>query len=255
VALRVRAVFQDDHGVTEQVFSAPTQPVVAVPVPPVTLPTFVDHTQTHQGVGVQFIRSDLDFILDQIKIAERNSAGEDLVNILPNVRVPFGLRTVDGSDNNLINFGNPQPGLATSDQTHFGAADQVFPRLTDPVFRTAEAGTSYAQTSGFVIDSQPRTISNLIVDQTPNNPAAYANAMDPGADGVLNFGIPVGTPGNDDVLKDGVQLVSSPGLDGQFGTPDDTPVFFFPQRQTRRRRQLALRCLVHVLWPVLRSWS
>ena len=27
-------------------------------------------------------------------------------------------------------------------------------------------------------------ISNLIVDQTANNPAAYANAYDPGVDGV-----------------------------------------------------------------------
>ena len=109
LALRVRAVFEDDHGVTEQVFSAPTQPVVAVPTAPATLPTFVDHTQDQQGVGVQFIRSDLDFILDQIKIAERNAAGEDLVDILPNIRVPFGLRTVDGSDNNLINFGSGDP--------------------------------------------------------------------------------------------------------------------------------------------------
>src|SRR5262249_19743404 len=76
---------------------------------------------------------------------------------------------------------------------------------------------------GLVIDSQPRTISNLIVDQTPNNPAAYATAYDPGPDGVLNFGTPI----NDDVLKDGVHLVSSPGLDGIFGTADDRDVFLF----------------------------
>ncbi len=152
--------------------------------------------------------------------------------------MPFGLRTVDGSDNNLINFGNPQPGLNTSDQTHFGAADQVFPRLTDPVFHTAQDGTSYAQTNGLVIDSQPRTISNLIVDQTPNNPAAYANAYDPGPNGHLDFGVT--GPANDDVLKDGVQLVTSPGLDGQFGTVDDTPGLLLPQRQVGRRGQLAI---------------
>jgi Ca2+-binding RTX toxin-like protein len=227
LALRVRAVYEDEHGVTEQAFSAPTAPVVAIPVAPPTLSTFVDHTQVSEGVGVHFIRSDLDFILDQIHVAERNAAGEDLVDILPNVRVPFGLRTVDGSDNNLINFDVP-------DQTHFGAADTVFPRLTDPIFRPADPvpfdpdgpggqavgdPTSFAQTSGFVFDSQPRVISNLIVDQTPNNPAAYATAYDPGADGILHTA--------DDVLKDGVQLVTSPGLDGTFGTADDTPVFFF----------------------------
>ena len=43
-----------------------------------------------------FIRSDLEFILAQIQIAERNAAGEELVDILPNAEVPFGLRTVTG---------------------------------------------------------------------------------------------------------------------------------------------------------------
>ncbi len=105
-------------------------------------------------------------------------------------------------------------------RSEFGAADTIFPRLTDPVFRNAESGTSYAQTSGLVFDSQPRTISNLIVDQTANNPAAYATAYDPGLDGLL------GT--TDDVLKDGVEVVTSPGLDGVFGTADDTEVFFIP---------------------------
>src|SRR5262245_36167230 len=104
-----------------------------------------------EGVmAVTFIRSDLDFILAQIIIAERNAAGESLLDILPNVQVPFGLRTVDGSFNNLV-----------TGQSGFGAADNLFPRLTDPVFRTAELGTSYAS-SGTVFDSQPRTISNLI---------------------------------------------------------------------------------------------
>ena len=114
---------------------------------------------------VAFIRSDLEFILAQILIAERHAAGESLRDILPNVQVPWGLRTVDGSFNSLV------PG-----QDQFGAADNLFPRLLDPVFRDAEAGTSYAQTSGFVFDSQPRIISNLIVDQTDNNPAAVAAA-------------------------------------------------------------------------------
>src|SRR5262245_36038726 len=166
-------------------------------------------------MAVTFIRSDLEFILEQIKIAERNAAGESLLDILPNVELPYGLRTVDGTFNNI----DPT-------QSEFGAADNTFPRLADPLFRPAEAGTSYAQTNGFVFDSQPRVISNLIVDQTAKNPAAYANAYDPGLDGVLNFG----APGNDDVLKPGVEIVTSPGLDKIFGTADDTPVFFFPNQ-------------------------
>ncbi|HSV21873.1 MAG TPA: heme peroxidase, partial [Xanthobacteraceae bacterium] len=175
-------------------------------------------------MAVQFIRSDLEFILAQIEIAERNAAGESLLDILPNVEVPYGLRTVDGTLNNIV-----------PTQTEFGAADNTFPRLTDPVFRPADPvafdpdgpggqavgdPTSYAQTSGVVFDSQPRTISNLIVDQTANNPAAYATAFDPGPDGILHTA--------DDFLKDGVQIVTSPGLDGLFGTTDDRDVFFFP---------------------------
>src|SRR5690242_13178504 len=146
-------------------------------------------------MAVQFIRSDLEFILAQILIAERNAAGQSLLDILPNVEVPWGLRTVDGTLNNLM-----------PDQSEFGAADNTFPRLTDPVFRDAQFGTSYEQTFGTVIDSTPRTISNLIVDQTANNPAAVAAAEQ--------------TPG--------AQLITSPGLDGVFGTPDDRQVFFIP---------------------------
>src|SRR5262244_366184 len=175
-------------------------------------------------MAVTLVRSDLQFILDQIIIAERNAAGESLLDILPNVTLPFGLRTVDGTLNNIV-----------PTQSEFGAADNTFPRLADPLFRPADPvtfdpdgpggqavgdPTSYAQTSGFVFDSAPRTISNLIVDQTANNPAAYATTYDPGADGILHTA--------DDVLKPGVQIVTDPGLDKIFGTADDSQVFFFP---------------------------
>src|SRR5262249_1834064 len=116
----------------------------------------------------ELVKSDLVFILHQIQIPEANAAGQPLNTLIPDQALPYGLRTVDGSDNNLF-----------LDQTNFGAADVIFPRLTDPVFRPAEAGTSYDQTSGLVIDSQPRVISNLIVDQTANNPAPYATPYDP----------------------------------------------------------------------------
>ncbi len=154
-----------------------------------------------------FSKSDLEFILKQIFIAEANADGASLIDLLPNTQVPFGLRTVDGSFNNLV-----------TGQSDFGAADGAFPRLLDPSFLDAYAAP------GTVTDPQPRIISNLVVDQTANNPAAYASAFDPGLDGVLNFG----TVGNDDVLKDGVQIVTSPGLDGVFGTADDKDVFFMP---------------------------
>ncbi|MHC8309521.1 peroxidase family protein [Pseudomonas sp. GT1P32] len=229
LSLRVKAIYQDGHGTTEVVFSQPTAVVVpGAPVVP-TAPTPVVNA-TEGGPGLNMVRSDLNFILDQIKIAEADAHGQDILSLIPNIRAPLGLRAVDGSNNNLMN-------LNGINNTEFGAADNTFPRLTDPVFNPAEGapagffgpgspaipGSSYQQTSGNVFDSQPRTISNLIVDQTSHNPAAYATAYDPGADGVLNFG----TAGNDDVLKDGVRIVTSPGMDGQFGTADDKDVYMF----------------------------
>jgi Ca2+-binding RTX toxin-like protein len=138
------------------------------------------------GAGFTLNASDLKFILKQIKIAEHHATtesgpGAPLVGPgefqIANPMLPYGLRTVDGSENNL------QPG-----QSKFGAVDQTFPRLTDPVFRAAEPSdgtfgapgpTSYTQKKGAVIDSQPRVISNLIVDQTATNPAAIEAAGNP----------------------------------------------------------------------------
>ncbi len=77
-----------------------------------------------ESEGVHLITADLQFILDQIKIAEQHAAGEDILDLIANSRLPFGLRTVDGSFNNLV-----------QDQTEFGAADNTFPRLLDPFFR------------------------------------------------------------------------------------------------------------------------
>jgi len=126
-----------------------------------------------------FSRTDLDFLLQQIAIADADSAAQQsgTFNALPGLvgdpLIPFGLRNVDGTYNNL-----------EDGQSLFGAADRVFPRLLAPEFRPGEniptgfpgAGnpTHYNQKSGLVFDSQPRLVSNLIVDQTESNPAAEA---------------------------------------------------------------------------------
>src|SRR3954451_6898312 len=141
------------------------------------------------GSGFTVTPGDLQFILKQIKIAERHSVTATPANPcgtlvgpapdqIPDALTSYGLRTVDGSCNNLL------PG-----REKFAAADVPFPRLAgSPVFRTAEAApagfppqpsSSYAQKKGFVFDSQPRLISNLIVDQTSSNPAAVAAALRP----------------------------------------------------------------------------
>ena len=157
--------------------------------------------------------NDLQFILRQIKIAEAHSAGIPLTEIrldtngyaalpgdpayipatlgplaIPDPHLPFGLRTVDGTYNNIV------PGRET-----WGAADQVMPRMLDgsfindadgdqmafgppgaPVVTNNDYGVIGAPTSplvngghsGNVADADPRIISNLIVDMSVNNPAA-----------------------------------------------------------------------------------
>ena len=107
---------------------------------------------------VTLIRSDLEFILTQIQQVE---AGQPPVN----PHLSTGLREVGGTDNSAV-----------AGQETFGSADQLFPRVGDPVFQNADQGTSYASTSGLVIDADPRTISNLIADQSANNPAAVETA-------------------------------------------------------------------------------
>ncbi len=90
------------------------------------------------------------------------------------VTLPWGLRTVDGTCNNLL-----KDASIGVDQTKFGAADQVFPRHVPAQFKTtpnyAPAGQPGHRRSS---DPEPRRISNLIVDQTPSNPAATAAAGD-----------------------------------------------------------------------------
>ncbi|MDH4566536.1 heme peroxidase, partial [Pseudomonas sp. BN414] len=179
LAIRVKAIYQDDEGVLETAFSAPTADVTGVVVPPAPPVIPVESPTEPINGGVHLIRGDLQFILDQIKIAERHAAGENLLDILPNTRGAYGLRTVDGSLNNLV------PG-----QEDFGAADQPFPNLLDQFFRNENdevpfAGvdnTNYATSGpgGSVVDSDPRTISNLIVDQTITNPAAVQAFLDGG---------------------------------------------------------------------------
>jgi Animal haem peroxidase/Bacterial Ig domain/RTX calcium-binding nonapeptide repeat (4 copies)/PASTA domain len=132
------------------------------------------------GSGFPIDAGDLRFIFHQIEVAQFHAAGGALLgpgpnqvnlNGVPDPQLPVGLRTVDGTFNNLVQI---------PDQHLFGAADRLFPRLATPSFRPAEQGTSYAtKLDTVVIDSQPRIISNLIVDQSATNQAAAAAAANP----------------------------------------------------------------------------
>ena len=151
---------------------------------------------------VTYIRSDLQFILEQIKIAEAHAAyvanpldpnaaplygvGQGgQVGSVPAYNLSMGLRTVDGTYNNLL------PG-----QERWGAADNQFPEPLGTAYRPA-SGTpldfdgpggmpaiptqgTYAPSNNpnsYVVDGTVRTISNLIVDQTLSNPAAVMVAL------------------------------------------------------------------------------
>jgi Ca2+-binding RTX toxin-like protein len=187
------------------------------------------HAQSTAPVGAGFTinADDLRFIFHAIEIAQEHSVtrtasdqcgtllgpGPNAVNSFGNAnpQLPLGLRTVDGSCNNLV----PIP-----DQHLFGASDQVFPRRTTPVFRAAEGGTSYTQTFGDVIDSQPRIITNLIVDQSRANPAAVAAATNPCGSGGFVCSPPDPVPGNPDPLAS----VTDPDSGALF-IPNITPDF------------------------------
>src|SRR5262249_42326356 len=123
-AIRAMGIFTDDHGVQEMVFSAATAPIAAAAPAPTPAPSRIDPQTSAPSTGVRYTESDLSFILDQIKIAEKNAAGTPLRDLIPNWNLQFGLRTISGEDNNIL------PGRA-----QFGAADNVFPRLTTPIFR------------------------------------------------------------------------------------------------------------------------
>ena len=140
---------------------------------------------------VALVKHDLQYILKQIRIAERHSAGEDLLTLVSGAALgstqtspqllPLGLRTVDGTFNNLM------PGMST-----IGAAHQAMPRLLRPVFShdadgdrmplgpgpTAQVvtNTNYAVV-GNVADANPRIISNLVADQSLGNKAAIVAAL------------------------------------------------------------------------------
>lgn len=99
---------------------------------------------------VALVKHDLEFILKQIKIAEAHANGIPLTEIrlnaagqvitdrawytsaafdstlplaIPDAKTPFGLRTVGGSYNNIV-----------EGREHWGAADQPMPRLLNPNF-------------------------------------------------------------------------------------------------------------------------
>jgi hypothetical protein len=122
---------------------------------------------------------------------EADARGEQLLgNLIPDATLPWGLRRVDGSNNNLL-----------EGRENFGAADQPFPSLLPQQFRNegddsmsfgpglSLTNNNYAVNAnnnnpspraiqpGDVVDADPRIISNLIVDQSLQNQAAIYRGL------------------------------------------------------------------------------
>ena len=162
-------------GLLTALVAGPTGPVPSV------------SAQAPEGQGFTLNKSDLNFILAQMRIAEHHAIsdrsanlcngllGPDPVTQIPDngvgVTLSLGLRTVDGTCNNLIR--DESVGV---DQSKFGASDQFFPRLVPAQFKSTPNYTPAPPGGPVVTDPAPRQISNLIVDQTETNPAAVEAA-------------------------------------------------------------------------------
>ncbi|WP_164863462.1 peroxidase family protein [Agromyces sp. LHK192] len=194
---------------------------------------------TDEDPSFVLTQNDLEFILRQIQISEAHAAdelnpsnyellcldqGDTAQNCVSDAMRPKGVRTVDGSYNNLL-----------VGQTGYGSSSVAFPRLLEAEWRQADpevaelgfepnapadmaacaAGTTcYAQTQGNVFDADPRTISNLIVDQSTANPAIQ-NQVEAGT------AIPV--PGTDRVVT------PNTAPDEELSAPFNTFTGFFGQ--------------------------
>ncbi|MCG6889551.1 MAG: hypothetical protein LJE92_08185 [Gammaproteobacteria bacterium] len=180
--------------------------LLALSLPRVASANHCGNAGCSANADLAFDTEDLKFILDQIRIAERHAAGENLADLIPNKSLPWGLRTVDGSFNNLI------PG-----QEDFGAADLEFPVLGERDFPPAQNGTSYL--SGQTVqDSTPRLISHLIVNQSSDNPAAVAAAI---AEGGVNIG--------PDITGIDQYFIPNTGPDAALSAPTNAFMTFFGQ--------------------------
>ena len=80
-----------------------------------------------EAQATTLIKSDLEFVLQQIKIAEAHAAGGALsgtgANQISNPLFPYGLRTVDGEDNNLI--AGPEAVRRRGQRLHAAAAARL----------------------------------------------------------------------------------------------------------------------------------
>ena len=208
------------------------------------------------GEGFTVSAADLSYILKQIKIAEHHVANTTRLTgpcgaLLGNG--PFQIQSpllVRGAADRRRIVQQPSAGSAAIRRGRRGLPAPDHPGLPRRAGRAARLRslfpavqadgdpTSYAQTRGNVFDSEPRTISNLIVDQTSTNPAAVRAA-----------GFPVRTQGNDGVVPCETVPGSDPIVDivpaDARGLHAEGPDALHPERDDRRRPLAAVQLAVH----------
>jgi len=106
---------------------------------------------------------------------------------------PWGIRQVDGECNNITNVTAEAPTASQwntvpnkADTAGWGASDQFFTRLSTATNKPGVAAPytlnavqkAYSNPTSYVKDASPRLISNLIADQSSNNPAAVSASSD-----------------------------------------------------------------------------
>ena len=214
---------------TKKFLAAVVALAISIPMAGVVAPATAAAAPVGQGFNLN--ASDLRFILKQIKIAEQHSDTLTATNPCGTMRgtgadqipagevgdtLPWGLRlsTAPATTSSPARSRSAPP-TRTSRAWCRRASQRRGRRPDGPGPAPATPSSSYTQTSGTVFDSQPRVISNLIVDQTADNPAAVDAA-------------------------------------GEVPEVDAVRCVLHPERGARRRPVGAVQLLVHAVRPVLR---
>ncbi|MDW3175881.1 MAG: peroxidase family protein [Acidimicrobiia bacterium] len=183
------------------------------------------------GAGFPITDSDMAFMLDQLENMDLHlasySEAEPCAGIFgagPNqvptgdLTQPIGIRVLDGSCNNLVTAVNG----TTPDTTRWGASDEPFEQLLTPEYKAPYGVGSAPTIGGGITDASPRHASNLINDQTMENPAAIAA----GGVGIGEFGLDA-----DDMPIPTRELLSIENVapDGGLSAPFNDMLTFFGQ--------------------------
>jgi Ca2+-binding RTX toxin-like protein len=178
-------------------------------------------TSAPAGAGLPVTVADTQFVLNQVNISQAHAARENATcapgnltvaacatpstspigvgpNDIASPLIMHGIRQIDGKNNNLSTGYTPWNGRGydavvggNGSRTAWGSADTFFPVMTGLNWRPVDifggGTTTYANRNVNLQDDSARVASNLIADQSPDNPAAVVAAAGgpTGVDGSL----------------------------------------------------------------------